>query len=113
MARQLLNAGIEVGLPTGKLLTPIYADAGRKAKLGSLVGIQHAKSICVGNVAMIGSANFTVSSRANREWSVCFPMDEETNGCYVEYFDSCWNSAQGVSCEELLDAVNEFIWDSN
>ena len=30
MARQLLNAGIEVRLSTGELLTPIYAKAGRQ-----------------------------------------------------------------------------------
>jgi phosphatidylserine/phosphatidylglycerophosphate/cardiolipin synthase-like enzyme len=107
MARQLLNAGIEVRLSTGNLLTPTHAEAGRQQKLGSLVGAQHAKSICVGKVAIIGSTNFTVSSRANHEWSVCFPMDEETSENYVECFNACWNNAQAVTSEELVDAMNE------
>ena len=106
-ARQLLNAGIEVRLSIGKLLTPIYAEAVRREKLGSLVGIQHAKSISVGNIKFIGSTNLTVSSRANHEWSVCFPMDEEMTGRYVEYFGACWGNAKAVTCEELVYDMND------
>ena len=34
-------------------------------------------------------------------------MDEETSGNYVECFNACWNNAQAVTSEELVDAMNE------
>ena len=93
MTRQLLNAGVEVRLSQGMRLMPVYAAAGRGERLGSLVGILHAKSI---NMAITGSANWTVSSRA-------------TAGRYVAFFDAYWNNARPVTSQELVDDVAERI----
>ena len=109
MTRQLLNAGVEVRLSQGMRLTPVYAAAGREERLGSLVGILHAKSINVGSMAITGSTNWTVSSRANQELSTCFFMDDETAGRYVAFFDAYWNNARPVTSQALVDDVAERI----
>ncbi len=108
MARQLLHAGVRVRLAKGKKLTPVYQNAGRDAtKLGSLMGILHAKTIIVGNHAIVGSTNWTVSSRANQECSVCLLMDVDTTLRITFFFDAIWNNAQPVTTEHKIEAVNE------
>ena len=93
MARQLLQAGVRVRLARGKKLTPVYQDAGRKTKLGGLMGSLHAKSALIGRHAVIGSTNWTVASRANQECSVHLEMDTPTHQQVSAFFDRMWDNA--------------------
>ncbi len=94
MARQLLQAGVRVRLAKGQKLTPVYHDAGRdSAKLGGLIGSLHAKSVMIGRHVVIGSTNWTVSSRANQECSVHLEMDTPTHQQVSAFFDRMWDNA--------------------
>jgi phosphatidylserine/phosphatidylglycerophosphate/cardiolipin synthase-like enzyme len=109
MARQLIAAGIQVRFSRGKRLTPVYDEAGRSSKLGSLMGALHAKAVLIGKHAFIGSTNWTVSSRANHECSVHVLMDESTAGSFHSFFDIVWTSADCIDTRELLEKNNERI----
>ena len=67
--RKLVASGVEVVLIQGDPLGPVYRAAGRES-FGNLKGIQHSKGLLVGNRSFIGSANWTTSTRGNREITV-------------------------------------------
>lgn len=71
--QELVSRGVAVRLLSGKGLTDEYKAAGRSAKIGGLIGIQHSKLLFVRTGSkthvLIGSANWTTSSRCNVEIS--------------------------------------------
>jgi hypothetical protein len=80
MARQLIEAGVQVRCSRGKRLSPVYEKAGRATQMGSLMGALHAKAVLIGRHAFIGSTNWTV-----------------------------WNAAKQVDTKELIDQMNDRI----
>ena len=51
----------------GRALAPVYAQVNRFPAFGSMSGALHAKAACVDGVLIVGSTNWTTSSRANFE----------------------------------------------
>ena len=74
-AQQLEANKIPVILLKGGELGPEYKAVNRKC---TGRGIQHAKSLLVDNKLILGSTNWTVSSRANSELGVLLELKEET-----------------------------------
>ena len=60
--------GVRVRVVQGHSLGPAYKEAGRKAPGGR--GLMHAKCLLVGGLVIIGSANWTTSSKCNWEVGV-------------------------------------------
>ena len=57
--------GVEVRLGCGRALAPVYAQVNRSPAFGSMSGALHAKAACVDGALIVGSTNWTTSSRAN------------------------------------------------
>ena len=59
-------------LSSGVPIAPVYAEAGRRCSQRAAMnnGIQHSKIAWIGNLCILGSTNWTTSSRCNREVSV-------------------------------------------
>ena len=72
-AQQLEAQRVPVRLLKGGPLGPEYAKVGRQV---SGTGIQHAKTILIDNKMIVGSCNWTVSSKANGELSVLIRLNE-------------------------------------
>ena len=71
-AQQLQANRIAVILLKGGPLAPEYKKVGRTV-VGT--GIQHAKTVLVDNMLVVGSCNWTVSSKANSEIAVLIRMN--------------------------------------
>ena len=71
-AQQLQANRIPVTLLKGGPLAPEYKKVGR-AVVGT--GIQHAKTVLVDDMLVVGSCNWTVSSKANSEVAVLIRMN--------------------------------------
>jgi len=70
LAKRMIHAGVPVYLAQGKPLGPEYRAAGRGGVgFGNLSGQMHAKMVWAHNRAVVGSTNWTTSSRANVERS--------------------------------------------
>ena len=68
----LSAAGAEVRVACGTSVRDAYAQDGRGARVGSgIQGLHHSKALCLlrpdGAVLLVGSLNFTASSKANSE----------------------------------------------
>jgi len=104
MARQLMQAGVCVRFAAGKRLSTVYDEArGPGYKLGGLMGALHAKACIVGNHAFVGSANWTVSSRANNECSVHVLLDEDMAATFHAFIDRVWSGATIIDINELVE----------
>jgi phosphatidylserine/phosphatidylglycerophosphate/cardiolipin synthase-like enzyme len=109
MARQLLESGVRLRLARGTRLSPVYLDAGRTGSLGSLMGAHHAKAIIIGRNVFVGSTNWTVSSRANLEFSVHLKLDVDTAEEFYAFFTAVWENAEEVTTNFLIDSMNSQI----
>ena len=71
-ADPIQKAGGRVLLSSGVPIAPNYAEAGRRCSQRAAMnnGIQHSKIAWIGNLCILGSTNWTTSSRCNREVSV-------------------------------------------
>ena len=105
--KQLLAAGVSVKVAKGNRLSPVYHDAGRPNNLGSFSGALHAKSVVIGRHVLVGSTNWTVSSRAIQECSVHLILDEITADKVADLFDAVWNNAEVVTTAFLVDQIKE------
>jgi phosphatidylserine/phosphatidylglycerophosphate/cardiolipin synthase-like enzyme len=104
MARQLMEAGVNVRFAAGKRLSAVYDEARRPGhKLGGLMGALHAKACIVGNYAFVGSTNWTVSSRANNECSVHVLLDEVTAATFHAFIDRVWSGAEIIDINKLIE----------
>ena len=70
--KRLSAAGAEVRVACGTSVRDAYAQDGRGARVGSgIQGLHHSKALCLlrpdGAVMLVGSLNFTTSSKANSE----------------------------------------------
>ena len=63
-AQQRRRAGVDTLLAAGEDSAPHYQAVGRA---GGFRGIVHAKLLLVGDVLLMGSTNWTTSSRSNKE----------------------------------------------
>jgi phosphatidylserine/phosphatidylglycerophosphate/cardiolipin synthase-like enzyme len=104
MARQLMEAGVNVRFAAGKRLSAVYDEAQRPGyKLGGLMGALHAKACIVGNHAFVGSTNWTVSSRANNECSVHILLDEVMAATFHAFIDRVWSGAEIIDINKLIE----------
>jgi phosphatidylserine/phosphatidylglycerophosphate/cardiolipin synthase-like enzyme len=104
MARQLMEAGVNVRFAAGKRLSAVYDEAQRPGyKLGGLMGALHAKACIVGNHAFVGSTNWTVSSRANNECSVHILLNEVMAATFHAFIDRVWSGAEIIDINKLIE----------
>ena len=94
--RQLVSGGVEVRVLSGRSYSGEYKAAGRRVTGG--IGMSHAKVIYAdgglspesGACAVVGSCNWTTSSRANNECGLLVRLDklsaEEMGSRLGEFF---------------------------
>ena len=78
LVKQLDAEGVAVYVARGHLLQEHYAAAGRAgggSGFGTLMGIQHSKMFKLDDTVVLGSTNWTTSSRCNREISLEWKMN--------------------------------------
>ena len=99
--QQLHAVGIQVVLAHGESTQPHYAAVGRK---GGFRGIVHAKAALVGPLLLCGSANWTTSTRANRELSTLSRLDsepeEEVRVLFQSWYDLGYTLAEAEKASE-------------
>ncbi|CAK9066590.1 unnamed protein product [Durusdinium trenchii] len=96
---QVARAGIRVRLTAGSSIAEAYAGDRRGTSVGkSLKGIQHSKTFCLRGAEgapsflVVGSSNYTTSSRANVELGllVSGPWEDEVFHAYTDQFERLW-----------------------
>ena len=104
--KRLLAGGVPVSLIQGDPLGPVYESAGR-GSFGNLKGIQHSKGLLCGQYAFIGSANWTLSSRANREITVMMNLEKERgkHDALREKFEDVMSYGQPFSEDLAVSAL--------
>ena len=100
-AKELAACGVQVRVATGIPLKPEYHAIGRSVP-GFLNGIQHSKAVLAGRAAVIGSANWTTSSRCNFELGVHIEFATSHVDVVEELFLSSWHAGS-----ELATAVTK------
>ena len=105
--KRLAAAGAEVKVGCGTSVRDAYARDGRGAKVGTgIQGLHHAKALCLlrpdGAVVLIGSLNFTTSSKANAEAGLRLevPKTHSVVQSYIEDFHRV--SAEAFSLDEAV-----------
>ena len=105
--KRLAAAGAEVKVGCGSSVRDAYARDGRGAKVGTgIQGLHHAKALCLlrpdGAVVLIGSLNFTTSSKANAEAGLRLevPKTHPVAQSYIEDFQRV--SAEAFSLDEAV-----------
>ena len=84
VALQAAALGVKVVLANGNSLGEQYELAGRGRSMTGMLGVCHAKSClcwhwnCQRLDVLTGSADFTTSSRANREWAFRLSFDTDS-----------------------------------
>ena len=100
---QLSRGGVRIRLISGSSLSEAYQRDNRSNVIGrGLRGIQHSKSLLVSEAEgstgrlVLGSSNFTTSSRANAELGVSLVGDvhHQVFQDYVAHFELLWSTAQ-------------------
>ena len=99
LAQQLDAHRISVVLQKGGPLAPEYARVGRTL---SGTGIQHAKTLLADHTLVVGSTNWTVSSRANSEVGVKIRLHPSGERLVREALESRLEG--GVRLQVALDA---------
>ena len=102
-AKELVACGVLVRLAAGLNLQAEYAAVGRSIP-GHLCGIQHAKSVLAGNRAVVGSCNWTTSSRSNGELGLLVEFQESHLAAIEEMFLTSWHSGQELSLASIAEA---------
>ncbi|CAK9002134.1 Retrovirus-related Pol polyprotein from transposon 412 [Includes: Protease [Durusdinium trenchii] len=97
----LRNAGHRIRVCRGRSLSKAYAEDSRSTTAGSgLKGIQHSKTCFVENGKVghlvVGSCNWTTSSKANRESGVVITadVDHRVFQAFKEHFEEDWEESQ-------------------
>ena len=105
--KRLAAAGAEVKVGCGSSVRDAYARDGRGAKVGTgIQGLHHAKALCLlrpdGAVVLIGSLNFTTSSKANAEAGLRLEVAKThpVAQSYIEDFQRV--SAEAFSLDEAV-----------
>jgi hypothetical protein len=102
-AQRMRAAGVDLRLGDGTALSPVYSLVQRKV-FGNLRGIVHAKVVSVGDETLVGSANWTTSSRCNVEVvaHLSFPQ-----AMLEELLAKAWEEAEPLSDAMLREAQRE------
>ena len=95
-ARELAACGVLVRVASGKPLKPEYDAFGRSVP-AYLKGIQLAKAVIAGREAVIGSANWSTSSRSNHELGVHLELSASHVDIVEEMFLSSWHDGVDVT----------------
>ena len=102
-AKELVACGVLVRLAAGLNVRAEYAAVGRSIP-GHLCGIQHAKCVLAGNRAVVGSWNWTISSRSNGELGLLVGFQGSHLAAIEEMFLTSWHSGQDLSLASILEA---------
>ena len=106
---QVARAGIRVRLTAGSSIAEAYAGDRRGASVGkSLKGIQHSKTFCrrgaegAPSFLVVGSSNYTTSSRANVELGllVSGPWEDEVFRAHTDQFERLWAVSEILGGED-------------
>jgi len=99
----LEREGVEVRVGCGRALAPVYAQVNRFAAFGSMPGALHAKAAHVGGVLIVGSTNWTTSSRANFEMAAEVLLSDAGKEVWRQTFSEQWEKARPIfSAEQEL-----------
>ena len=79
-----------------------YAAVGRKVRPG--FGILHQKTVMVGRYLIVGSTNFTTSSRNNHEMSTLLWLHAEGESVYLQKYDDLKRSGELLSEASIEEA---------
>ena len=99
----LRGAGVNVFLVAGMDIQPEYAKVGKKVRPGH--GILHMKTALIGSWLVVGSTNFTTSSRNNHELSTLLWLDKSSVQVYHKLFDDL--VAAGEPLTDQIIAIAE------
>jgi len=75
VVKKLTRDGVTVFLSEGMPIAGPYQEAGRQVSNLEKKGIQHSKTLLCDDHLILGSCNFTTSSRANHELNVLLQLD--------------------------------------
>ncbi|CAK9015420.1 Retrovirus-related Pol polyprotein from transposon opus [Includes: Protease [Durusdinium trenchii] len=103
---EIRSGGHSVRVARGQSLAKTYKEDGRAVRVGAnLKGIQHAKSCLVMTAVhaylVLGSCNWTTSSKSNRESGLLLTMPKEHQSVrdFLSHFSESWDA--GASLEEV------------
>ena len=102
-AKELVANGVGVRIVAGVLLAAEYAAVGRSIP-GHLVGIHHAKSLLVGRKVLVGSTNWTTSSRSNWEMGVEVEVDAVYVSTVEDMFLAAWRAGTDLELAQIHEA---------
>ena len=71
---------------------------------GHLVGIHHAKSLLVGRKVLVGSTNWTTSSRSNWEMGVEVEVDAVYVSTVEDMFLAAWRAGTDLELAQIHEA---------
>ena len=97
--KELKSNGVRVRIAQGYNLSPVYEEVERKA--GGR-GLLHAKTLLVGRHALVGSTNWTTSSKGNVEVSVLMALKKQGLTRYQTMLAHLDSIAQDLT-EELIE----------
>ena len=104
-ATQLVSNGVEVKVVTGPSIAEEYRAVGRSVG-GHILGKQHSKTVLVDDWLLVGSCNWTTSSRANLERDVLVQIHEDQIDAVHDDYDKNWACGKDVTLEELRKVTN-------
>ncbi|CAK9058285.1 unnamed protein product [Durusdinium trenchii] len=109
---EIRSGGHSVRVARGQSLAKTYKEDGRAVRVGAnLKGIQHAKSCLVMTAVhaylVLGSCNWTTSSKSNRESGLLLTMPKEHQSVrdFLSHFSESWDA--GASLEEVQFQQNK------
>jgi hypothetical protein len=103
MCKELMAAGIRVHVAEGDNLTAVYRAVGRSIP-GHLKGIMHQKSAMIDDLVIIGSCNWTTSSRGNFEIGVLFKVEPSHRDIVKELLEVPFASGQELTIAAVEEA---------
>jgi phosphatidylserine/phosphatidylglycerophosphate/cardiolipin synthase-like enzyme len=99
-AIRLVQGGVEVRMLQGESVTDHYKSVGRSVS-NHIRGIHHSKSLLVDEFLLVGSCNWTTSSRANFETGVIVKLTSVGLANTKEFLLSRWSAGSPASVEDL------------
>ena len=99
-SKELVACGVLVRIAAGVPLGPEYRAVGRSVP-GFLNGIQHSKAVLAGREAVIGSANWTTSSRSNWELGLHVEFAASHVDIVEEMFLGSWHAGVDLALAQI------------
>ena len=104
----LEREGVEVRVGCGRALAPVYAQVNRFPAFGSMCGALHAMAACVDGVLIVGSTNWTTSSRANFEIAAEVLLSEAGKEVWGQTFTEQCEKARAIFTAEQELALRPY-----